>query len=194
MNWLAHLRLAPDEPLLRLGNLCGDFVRGIDLASLHPTLQRGVHQHRAVDAFVDAHPLVRASRERLDAPFRRFAGVLVDVFYDHYLARDWTRLGDGSRLDAFAATVHGELRDHLDLLPERLQRAVPWMQDERWLVGYAEVDGIDAVLRRMARRLSRETPLGAGAAQLRAYYDGLESDFTAFWPELVAFADRVLRT
>mgnify|MGYP001357005115 CR=1 FL=1 len=193
MNWLAHLRLAPDEPLLRLGNLRGDFVRGIDLASLHPVLQRGVHQHRAVDAFVDAHPLVRASRERLDAPFRRFAGVLVDVFYDHYLARDWTRLGDGSRLDAFAATVHGELRDHLDLLPERLQRAVPWMQDERWLVGYAEVDGIDAVLRRMARRLSRETPLGAGARQLRAHYDALGEDFAAFWPELVAFADRELR-
>lgn len=188
MNWLAHLRLAPTAPLLRLGNLCGDFVRGIDLAELHPELQRGVHQHRAVDAFVDAHPLVRASRERLDPPFRRFAGVLVDVFYDHFLARDWDRFGDGAPLSAFAAAVHGDLREHLDLLPERLQRAVPWMRHEQWLVGYAEIAGIDAVLRRMAQRLSRETPLGAGAAQLRAHYVGLESDFTAFWPELVAFA------
>ena len=74
MNWLAHLRLAPAEPLGRLGNLCGDFVRGIDLATLHPRLREGVAQHRAIDAFVDAHPVVRGSRRRLDEPFRRFAG------------------------------------------------------------------------------------------------------------------------
>lgn len=191
MNWLAHLRLAPDEPLLRLGNLAGDFVRGVDVAALRPELQRGIRQHRAVDAFVDAHALVRRSRERLDPPFRRFAGVLVDVFFDHYLARDWARLGDGRPLPAFAASVHGELCAHHELLPPRLQQAVPWMQAEQWLVGYAEVAGIDAVLRRMTRRLSRPTPLGDGAEQLRAHYDGLDVDFAAFWPELVAFALRI---
>lgn len=188
MNWLAHLRLAPREPLLRLGNLCGDFVAGVELAALHPELQRGIAQHRAVDAFVDAHPIVRRSRARLDPPFRRFAGVLVDVFHDHFLARDWDRLGDGSALATFAATVHGDLRAHLELLPPRLQRAVAWMESEQWLVGYAGLAGIDAVLRRMAQRLRRETPLGDGAAQLQAHYGALDGDFAAFWPELVAFA------
>lgn len=188
MNWLAHLRLAPRAPLLRLGNLCGDFVAGVELAALHPDLRRGIAQHRAVDAFVDAHPIVRRSRARLDAPFRRFAGVLVDVFHDHFLARDWDRLGDGSALATFAATVHGDLRAHLDLLPPRLQRAVAWMESEQWLVGYAGLAGIDAVLRRMAQRLRRETPLGDGAAQLQAHYGALDGDFAAFWPELVAFA------
>ncbi|HEX5054844.1 MAG TPA: DUF479 domain-containing protein, partial [Planctomycetota bacterium] len=75
MNWLAHLHLAPTAPLLRLGNLCGDFVRGIELASLHGDLQRGIAQHRAIDAFVDAHAVVRRSRQRLQARFRRFGGV-----------------------------------------------------------------------------------------------------------------------
>jgi acyl carrier protein phosphodiesterase len=187
VNWLAHLRLAPPDPLLRLGNLCGDFVRGVDVATLHPALQRGIAQHRAVDAFVDAHAVVRRSRQRLDPPFRRFAGVLVDVFYDHYLARDWDRLGGGESLPAFAAAVHAELRRHHDLLPARLQRAVPAMESQQWLVGYAEVAGIDAVLWRMARRLARATPLGRGAGQLRAHYRGLEDDFAAFWPALVAF-------
>src|SRR6187549_190225 len=98
MNWLAHLLLSPPEPLLRLGNLSGDFVRGIDVTLLRPELQLGITQHRRIDAFVDAHPLVRRSRERLDAPFRRFAGVLVDVYYDHFLARDWAALGDGRPL------------------------------------------------------------------------------------------------
>ncbi|MBL8728025.1 MAG: DUF479 domain-containing protein [Planctomycetes bacterium] len=188
MNWLAHLRLSPSEPLLRLGNLCGDFVRGVDVVALRPELQRGIRQHRAVDAFVDAHPIVRCSRQRLDAPFRRLAGVLVDVFYDHYLARDWDRLGDGRPLPDFAASVHALLREHAALLPPRLVSVLPWMEDQGWLVGYAQIDGIDAVLRRMARRLSRPTPLGEGAAQLRAHYDALAGDFAAFWSELVTFA------
>ncbi len=187
MNWLAHLRLSPGDPLLRIGNLCGDFVRGVDVAALAPELQRGIRQHRAVDAFVDAHPIVRTSRERLDPPFRRLAGVLVDMFYDHYLARDWDRLGDGQPLPAFAASVHALLRQYEALLPPRLASVVPWMEGQGWLVGYAAIDGIDVVLRRMARRLSRPTPLGEGAAQLRAHYDALAGDFAVFWPELVAF-------
>lgn len=188
MNWLAHLRLAPAEPLLRLGNLCGDFVRGVDVATLAPALQQGIRQHRAVDAFVDRHPIVRRSRARLDAPFRRLAGVLVDVFYDHYLARDWAALGDGRPLPEFAADVHALLREHEALLPPRLAAVRPWMEAQGWLAGYAQVDGIDAVLRRMAARLQRPTPLGDGAAQLRVHYDALADDFAAFWPELAAFA------
>ena len=188
MNWLAHLRLAPDEPLLRLGNLCGDFVRGVHVATLHPDLQRGIRQHRAGDAFVDAHAVVRQSRDRLDAPFRRLAGVLVDVFYDHFLARDWDRLGDGRSLPEFAASVHALLREHHDLLPPRLAAARPWMERQGWLVGYAGIDGIESVLRRMANRLSGTTPLGDGAEQLRGHYAALERDFTAFWPELLATA------
>jgi acyl carrier protein phosphodiesterase len=80
------------------------------------------------------------------------------------------------------------LREHQALLPPRLASVLPWMESQAWLVGYAEIDGIDAVLRRMARRLSRATPLGEGAAQLRGHYDALEADFAAFWPELTRFA------
>ena len=188
MNWLAHLRLAPNAPLLRLGNLCGDFVRGVDVGSLHPELQRGVAQHRAIDAFADAHRLVRRSRARLDPGFGRFSGVLIDVFYDHFLARDWLRLGDGGTLAAFAAMVHALLDAHAPLLPWRLQQAAPWMRRQAWLVSYADIDGIDAVLQRMANRVQRTTPLGEGVGQLRAHYDELGRDFAAFWPELAAFA------
>ncbi|MBX3465098.1 MAG: DUF479 domain-containing protein [Planctomycetes bacterium] len=191
MNWLAHLRLAPAAPLLRLGNLCGDFVRGFDLASLHADLRRGIAQHRAVDAFVDAHPGVRRSRDRLPPPWRRFAGVLVDVFHDHFLARDWDRLGIGGPLPAFAAAVHADLRAHRDLLPPRLQQALPWLEAEQWLVGYAGLQGIDTVLRRMSRRSPRAAPLAEGAALLEVHYTALESDFAALWPELVAFARRL---
>lgn len=188
MNWLAHLRLAPADPLLRLGNLCGDFVRGTDPATLHPALQRGIAQHRAVDRFVDAHAIVRHSRERLAPATRRFAGVLVDVFFDHFLARDWADHGDGAPLGTFVAAVHLDLERHRALLPPRLVEAMPWLRTQGWLEGYAQVAGIDTVVRRMAGRLSRPSPLQDGAVELRANYAGLEADFAAFWPELVAFA------
>lgn len=188
MNWLAHLRLSPPSPLLRLGNLCGDFVTGVDLASLHPDLQRGIALHRAIDRFVDAHPVVLAARRRLGPSQRRFAGVLVDVFFDHFLARDWDRHGDGGALASFVARVHDDLCVHAGLLPPRLHAAVPRLRADGWLASYASVDGIAQVLGLMARRLSRPSPLAEGADALRRHYAGLGDDFAALWPELTRFA------
>lgn len=188
MNWLAHLRLAPSDPLLRLGNLCGDFVRGVDLATLPPAVQRGIHQHRAIDRFVDGHALVLRARSRLPAPFRRLSGVLVDVFFDHFLARDWLIHGDGRPLRDFADASYELLERHAGVLPPRLVRAVPTMRSEDWLASYAQLAGIDAILARMDRRLSRRTGLADGGRLLRARYGELGDDFAAFWPELTAAA------
>lgn len=187
MNWLAHLRLSPPQPLLRLGNLAGDFVAGVDLATLPAELQRGIALHRAIDRFVDAHPVVVAAKARLVPPHRRFAGVLLDVWFDHFLARDWAQHGDGRPLPQFLADVHQDLRTHHELLPAPLQRVAPRFCADGWLEGYASVDGIARVLGLMARRLSRPTPLAQGAELLRADYAAVERDFAALWPELVAF-------
>lgn len=188
VNWLAHLRLSPSAPLVRLGNLSGDFVRGVELATLHPDVQRGIALHRAIDRHVDAHPVTARARARLAPPFRRFAGVLVDVYFDHFLAIDWERYGDGSALPAFVAGVHDDLRMHAALLPPELQRAAPAFATGGWLAGYASVAGIEHVLQLMARRVARPTPLAQGGDPLRAHYDALRDDFAALWPDLVAFA------
>lgn len=188
MNWLAHLRLSPGTGLLRLGNLAGDFVRGVDVTALHPELRAGIAQHRAVDRFVDAHPATRAARARLGAPWRRWSGVLVDVFFDHYLARDWHRFGDGGPLPAFLAGVAAELQQHDRWLPAGLRAVAPRFAADGWLAGYATVDGIERVLGLMARRVARPTPLAAGGEALRAHYEPLAGDFAALWPELAAFA------
>lgn len=190
MNWLAHLRLSPPKPLVRLGNLAGDFVQGVALDTLPADLQAGIALHRAIDRFVDAHPVVVAAKARLLPPFRRFGGVLLDVFFDHFLARDWQHLGDGRPLPAFLAEVHGDLRLHRDLLPAPLQRVAPRFCADGWLEGYASVDGIARVLSLMAGRLSRPTPLADGAALLRADHAAFERDFVALWPELRAFVAR----
>jgi acyl carrier protein phosphodiesterase len=188
VNWLAHLRLSPPQPLLRLGNLAGDFVAGVELATLPAELQRGIALHRAIDRFVDAHPVVVAAKARLVPPHRRFAGVLLDVWFDHFLARDWAQHGDGRPLPLFLADVHQDLRTHHALLPAPLQRVAPRFCADGWLEGYASVDGIARVLGLMARRMSRPTPLADGAELLRADYTAVERDFKALWPELVAFS------
>jgi acyl carrier protein phosphodiesterase len=188
VNWLGHLRVAPREPLPRLGNLLGDFVRGVDVAALPAPVRSGIEQHRAVDRFTDAHPRFRRSRARLPAALRRFSGVLADVFYDHFLARDWRRYGDGRPLGAFTADAYALLAAHAPLLPPRLRDAAPHMAREDWLGSYASIEGIELVLARMAARLRRPSPLGEGAAALRRHQDELGRDFAAFFPDLLAFA------
>lgn len=169
-----------------LGNLCGDFVRGVELDSLAEPVQRGIAQHRAIDAFVDSHPVTRRSCARLTP--HRFAGVLVDVFYDHYLARHWSEFGDGRSLRAFVDAVHDLLAAHVEYLPPRLQQVLPVMRHEDWLASYAELDGIDRVLRRMAGRGRRRSVLAAAGAELRAHYSAFEEDFRELWPALQARA------
>lgn len=189
MNWLAHLRLSPlAPPLLRLGNLCGDFVQGIDTAQLHDDLQRGVRLHRAIDRFTDAHPAAAAARSRLPARFRRFAGVLFDVYCDHFLARDWEAFGNGSPLPDFLAGVQDDLRQYAALLPPALQRIAPQFSPHGWLGGYGSLEGIDRVCRLMATRLRRPSALADGVAPLRAAYEPLRTDFLALWRDLEPYA------
>jgi acyl carrier protein phosphodiesterase len=187
VNWLAHLRLSPAQPLLRLGNLAGDFVRGIDVSTLHPEIQRGVVLHRAIDKFVDAHEVFRRARTRFAEPFQRYGSVALDVFFDHYLARDWHRHGDGSELGQFVADVHAAMQQHRELLPPDLQRLNDRMAENSWLTMYGTVDGIERVLRAMAKRRRRPSSLATITGELRRNYDAFESDFEELWPELLRF-------
>ena len=190
MNWLAHLRLAPDEPLVRLGNLAGDFVRGVDVSQLHPEVRRGVEQHRAVDRFVDGHLVHRRSRARLGGAWRRFSGVATDVFYDHFLAKSWHRLGSGATLDEFVDRVHAELNLHRALLPPALAALSERMRARGWLRKYGSTDGIGEVLAAMSRRGRRLQPLATAGDELRRHYGAFEADFEELWPQLTEFARR----
>jgi acyl carrier protein phosphodiesterase len=188
LNWLAHLRLSPAEPQLQLGNLLGDFARGLDVSQLPERVQVGIAQHRRLDVFTDAHPVFRRSRARLGAGFQRLSGVLVDVFYDHFLARGWDRWGDGRPLAAFTAAVYRLLEGQRDTLPPSLRAALPHMVAQDWLGKYGELEAIDATLLRMAGRLSRPTLLAEGGRALRANYRELQADFAEFFPEAMAHA------
>jgi len=150
-------------------------------------LARALAQHRAVDRFTDTHPVVRSSRARVAPPHRRFAGILVDMYFDHFLARHWDDYAD-EPLDTFTARVYAALLAHEARLPERLRRIAPSMAQRDWLGSYRHVEVVHAALDRVGERLKRGNALlGAGAA-LMPHYAALEADFRVFFPELVRFA------
>lgn len=188
MNYLAHLHLAEDSDEALVGNLLGDFVKGRpDRLDYPDTVRRGILLHRRVDSFTDHHPIFTASRARLEPPYRRFAGIIIDLAYDHFLARDWADYHD-EPLPAFAARAYRALARHHHQLPPRLQRMAPIMSEQDWLSAYRELDNVERSLAGIARRLSRPTPLASSGEQLRRHYAGLEADFRAFMPELEVFA------
>ncbi|MBZ0138005.1 MAG: ACP phosphodiesterase [Planctomycetes bacterium] len=190
MNYLAHMLLSDGTPEALLGNLAGDFVRGVDVSTMTPAMQAGVKLHRAVDRFTDSHPAVQQSRARLPQHWRHYRGVLVDVFYDHFLARNFEALG-GEALDTFATRVYSALNEHAEALPPRLKRAAPIMIERDWLRAYTHFEGLEIVLQGMSRRARRDVALHESVGALRQNYTELRADFENFFPQLVQFASRV---
>jgi acyl carrier protein phosphodiesterase len=185
VNHLAHALLAADTGTSIVGALMGDFVKGRPGDLYSGALLEGILLHREVDAFTDAHEIFARSRRRIAAPHRRFSGVLVDIFYDHFLARHWSEFSPVP-LRAFADDVHARLARRESELPERMRGFVRYMIETDLLVSYRERSGIERALRGMSSRLSRPNPLAGGLAALDAEHAGLERDFFEFFPELRA--------
>ncbi|TDJ33206.1 MAG: DUF479 domain-containing protein [Gammaproteobacteria bacterium] len=188
MNHLAHCYLSDGSDLELVGSLMGDFVKGrLETLDYPQPVLNALRLHRRIDSTTDAHPRVAKSRNRFDPEFRRYAGILTDVFYDHFLARSWTRYHHTPLTD-FAQRVYDALNIHENLLPERLKLFSVYMQQRDLLVNYRELDTIDQSLKGIAARLSRANPIGDARAQLEKHYDGLESDFHAYFPDVIRMA------
>ena len=187
MNFLAHAYLAGNSDHAIVGALMGDFVKG-PLSGQHGTeITRALALHRRIDAYTDTHHVVRQSRHRVSPARRRFAGVLVDMFYDHFLACHWDEYNDAP-LERFTARIYSALRKHHALLPERLQDIAPRMAAADWLGSYRHVEAVGLALDRMGERLKRGNALLGSTEELLAHYNAFDEDFGAFFPDLVRFA------
>lgn len=186
MNFLAHLYLAGEPDAFGAGNVMGDFVRGrVERLGLPAALAQGVRLHRFIDGYSDGHPLVAQSRRRLARP--RVSGVIVDMAYDHFLARHWHRF-HSQPLPYFTADCYAALAAQWDHLPPRLGRLLPVMRRDDWLARYGELDFLARSLDRMAARLRRPELLLGSIDAVMAAYEGLERDCLAFLPEARATA------
>ncbi len=192
LNYLAHLYLSPPGEDAMLGSVLGDFVKGpltnSDVTtrySLEAT--RAIALHRRIDSYTDAHPVVTQSRRRVTPDRRRFAGIMIDIFYDHFLAKYWEEFHPvplATFADDFYATLS---RRHAEL-PQRLQHVAKSMIERDWLGSYAHLESIDTALNRLSQRLRRGNALVGSADELRQNYAEMESDFRRFLPDVDAFA------
>ena len=186
MNYLAHLHLGGQRPGQLLGSLYGDFVKGRLQGQFDPEIEAAIQLHRSIDVFTDSHPLVDIALSRFSLTRRRYAGIVLDVFFDHCLARDWALYADRP-LPLFTADVYRALSSERQL-PERLAKIAPHMVANDWLGSYQQFEVLEQVLRGISRRLTRPEELAGAMQELRVLYEPLSEDFSLFYPQLQDFA------
>jgi acyl carrier protein phosphodiesterase len=183
MNWLAHLFLSEPTPAFRIGNLLPDILRASEMTELPAEFQRGIECHREIDRFTDSHPVFRRSMRRIRPEFARYSGVLVDVFYDHLLARNWADYSD-TALDRFASEVYASFEIHRAQLPAFASLRLGQIADADLFCSYREPEGIRDALERIGARFRKPVALGAAVSQLTADYDLFRQDFAEFFPAI----------
>lgn len=196
MNWLAHVFLSERDVEFQLGNLLADVVRGTEREAMSASFVRGAARHKAIDAYTDAHPVVKRSRARIGSEHRRFSGVLVDVFYDYFLARSWDRYSPIA-LDTYTAAFYAEVQAHPIELPASARTMLDRIIRHDLLGSYAQVDGVERALRRISAYLTsrwhKPFALQEGVRGLLAHEADYAADFAEFFPALQAHVDNLGR-
>ena len=190
MNWLAHLHLSEPTVEFRLGNVIADFVKGQARQQLPPQVKRGTECHLLIDAFTDAHPIFLQSRQRISREHRKFASILIDIFYDHYLSARWADYS-AQPLDDFVSEVYASFISYTEHDTTQTKEFVQHLVAGDWLREYVTVDGVARTLARVSRRLRRPGLLVPMLSELRENYQSLGEDFAAFYPQLQAYVQEI---
>jgi acyl carrier protein phosphodiesterase len=193
MNFLAHLYLSGDNPKIRVGNFIGDFVKGKNLADrFNSDIAKGISLHREIDWFTDTHLVVKQSKDRLRPKYRHYSGVIVDIFYDHFLAKNFNKYST-ILLPDFAEMCYETIQQHDAILPEEVKHMLPYMVNGNWLVNYSKLEGIQKALSGMARRTRFESKMEESVTDLRQSYEDFKKEFEIFFPDLISNTEMWLK-
>ena len=188
MNFLAHVYLSGDDNQLAIGNFIADFVKGGNIGDRYERrIVQGIELHRAIDDFTDQHEIVHASKNRLRPKYRHYSGVIVDMFYDHFLAKNWNSFHD-SLLEDFAQEFYSLIRRNKTLLPEEVQRMMPYMIRGNWFLNYGYKEGIHRALSGMSRRTTFDSKMDEAVVDLSRNYSLFENEFMEFFPILKKYS------
>lgn len=191
MNYLAHIYLAEDNDESRLGNFLGDFANKSLENNFGSAIREGIYMHRKLDSFTDSHPIFLKSKNRISSVNRFFAAVLIDMFYDHFLAKNWSEYCE-IPLEEYADNFYSMLKSYSYCLPDKLTRRMPYIIEENWLLSYREIGGIKTPLDRIAVRFSKSRHLLINPIdELINNYEGLEEDFKGFFSCAIEYADKL---
>jgi acyl carrier protein phosphodiesterase len=190
MNHLAHFRLADHSAAGFMGSLLGEYVKGGLKGRLPEGIEQGILLHRKIDSYTNYHPIAAVSRNRISPVRRRFAGIIIDVGYDHFLSQNWNKF---CRIDLadFTATVYEALLPLEYLLPEQPRRALPRLVRENWLMQWRSLEGVAKTLDRISARINCQDTLPGAIEEIQENYDILEADFLSFFPDLIQYAVRM---
>lgn len=191
MNFLAHIYLSGDNPQVILGNFFADSIKGSKYKEYPPDVQKGIILHRAIDYFTDSHATVRLSTARLFDRYSHYSGVIVDMYYDHFLAANW-ELYSKLPLEDFTADFYKLLEENYELLPRNVQKFMPYMIQHNWLLNYATVEGIGRILAQMSTRTKFESHMEFATEELEEHYELFQIEFTSYFEELQMFAKNKL--
>ena len=188
MNYLAHILLAPDDSEAQLGALLGDFVKVPSVETYGPTMNREILLHRKIDSFTDSHALVLAQKALFRRETRRFAGILLDVYYDHLLARDWANFC-ARPLHEFVQRFYAGAANFRAVFPHDFSYAFDRMVADNWLESYREFAGVEQALRRIGKRVPKFAgPLSEGLVDLSTNERDISRTFPEFFASLMRFA------
>lgn len=183
MNYLAHLYLSGKNEDILIGNFIADSVKGSKYKNYPTEIQRGVVLHRQIDTHNDAHPNFRTSTKRLHKNYGHYSGVIVDIFFYHFLAKNWTNYSSIS-LANYAQECYSILNKNIQIMPEKAQYILPYMTRGNWLLSYASTKGISSVLSGMNRRTNGRSGMDKATIELQQYYTEFEADFKIVFKDL----------
>lgn len=189
MNFLAHLYLSKNNKNVLIGNFISDAIKGKDYKKYPHEIKAGILLHREIDTFTDTHPIVRKSMHRLHKRYRHYDGVIIDLLYDHFLAKNWANYSE-IPLALYAKNVYALLLENIETFPKEFQKLLPHMIKHNWLVTYASLEGMERVLSGMNQQTKGISKMNLAIIDLKLYYSEFEEDFTNFFIHLETFSDK----
>jgi acyl carrier protein phosphodiesterase len=190
MNFLAHAYLSGGDDQIMIGNFIADAVKGNAFNKFPESIQQGIMLHRMIDEYTDNHETFRSSKKRLQGKYDKFSGVIVDIYYDHFLARDWSNYS-GETLESFVSHAYRVLIGNYSVLPARSKRILPFMVSQNWLAGYANLKDLRQVFKGMSNRVKRyNSGMENAVSDLQENYELFHGDFKLFFPEIIEYVDK----
>jgi acyl carrier protein phosphodiesterase len=186
MNYLAHIYLSGDNDTIRIGNFMADHIKGNKYKTYPEDIQKGILLHRQIDSFTDNHKIARGSKRRLNEQYGLYKGVIIDILYDHFLAKNWS-LYSNTPLSDYTTAFYKLLMENYEILPEKIKHMSKYMIKDDWLAAYAHKEGIQKVLSGMNRRTGGISNMDLAINDLEMHYNDFEHDFTLFFKELHDF-------
>jgi len=188
MNYLAHVYLSGDSDEIKVGNFIGDYVKGRSYTHYPELIQKGILVHRNIDSFTDTHPVIHRSKSHLSPKYHKYSGIIIDIFYDHFLANEWKNFSK-EPLKGFVYNFYETLLQHFSILPRRVKQFLPIFILNNWLESYLTIEGIGVVLDRMSKRTSLPDYTKFAISDFRQNYDKYRADFYEYFPQLIDYVE-----